>query len=118
MYGILVSVDQPVSLPELTIVEQSLLWDQGHVTPDHPKADIVLSIAEALKSAGYDWATILNIFKIIQESPSFPTHFSIVNNKFLVFSTSDDGQIIYSLNECKYIDSPGEHKLMALTFWM
>ena len=49
-----------VNLPELTKAEQMLLWGQGQVNLDHPKATVVLTIAEA-KSSGYDWATILNI---------------------------------------------------------
>tara|TARA_Y100001937_G_scaffold24098_1_gene34655 strand:- start:1359 stop:1679 length:321 start_codon:yes stop_codon:yes gene_type:complete len=106
-----------VNLPELTKAEQTLLWGQGQVNLDHPKATVILTIAEALKSSGYDWATVLNIFKVIQEGESLPTHFSIVNNKFLVFS-SGPGQTIYSLESCEYVKDPGEGKLMALTFWI
>jgi hypothetical protein len=110
---------QAVKLPELTKAEQSLLWDQGQVSPGHPKAEIVTSIAEALKSSGYDWATTLNIFKVIQEGSVFPTHFSIVNNKFLVFPNSENSRpTIYNLDTCEYVESPEENKLMALTFWM
>ena len=108
-----------MKLPELTKAEQSLLWDQGQVSPGHPKAEIVTSIAEALKSSGYDWATTLNIFKVIQEGSVFPAHFSIVNNKFLVFPDSENSRpTIYNLDTCEHVDSPGENKLMALTFWM
>tara|TARA_A100001201_G_scaffold115088_1_gene98710 strand:- start:114 stop:434 length:321 start_codon:yes stop_codon:yes gene_type:complete len=106
-----------VNLPELTKAEQMLLWGQGQVNLDHPKATVVLTIAEALKSSGYDWATILNIFKVVQERGELPSHFSIVNNKFLVFP-SGSSQAIYNLQDCEYVKEPGESKLMALTFWM
>jgi len=107
-----------MNLPELTISEKSLLWDQGFVDLDHPKADLLLSVAEALKSSGYDLATVLDIIKRIQEFAYLPSYFSIVNNTFLVFPKAEDEQYIYSLLDCEYIDSPGERKLMALTFWM
>ena len=107
-----------MNLPELTIPEKSLLWDQGFVDLDHPKADILLSVAEALKSSGYDLATVLDIIKRIQEFDYLPAYFSIINNKFLAFPKVKDEQRIYSLLDCEYIDSPEERKLMALTFWI
>ena len=108
-----------MNLPELTKTEQSLLWDQGHIGPGHPKAAVLLTIAEALKTSGYDWATVLNIFKIIQQNNHLPKLFSIVNNKFLVFTNADEtSQILYNLDSCEYTEDPAENKLIALTFWI
>jgi hypothetical protein len=122
---------------ELTKSEQALIWDQGFIDAKHPIADKVLSIAEALKTSGYDLATILGIMKGIQNNPYslLPKYFSIVNNKYLVVpyikgpnpnkETSHKEIIsdmcIFNLNDgsdTPLVDLPDEPKLMALTFWL
>jgi hypothetical protein len=105
------------ALQGLSPAEQSLLWDQGFVGPDHKKAEAIMSIAEALKASGYDFATILIIIKLIQGEDGLPSHFSIVNNRFIVIPAVR----VYDLSQGAYLGSDegaGIRKLMALTFWI
>jgi len=105
----------------LTTAEQTLVWDQGTVNKGHDKANILLSVSEALKSSGFDFATILTIMKIIQERGDLPNVFSIVNNEYLVFSYNAEAETVYDLTEGEYLEHPvgtSIRKLMALTFWL
>ena len=71
----------------------------------------LIPIGQALKLAGYDFSTILDIFRHLGGDPS--AYFSIVNNRYLAIP----GQSLYDLVECIEVDTPPEKKLMALTFW-
>ena len=117
-----------MNLISLTNPEQSLIWEQGFMTPDHPQAERLLSVVEALKTSGYDLATILSIVKGIQNSLGYadiqelPKHFSIINNKYLsVPLQSGQESAFFDIEEIgapALEATPGEQKLMALTFWL
>jgi hypothetical protein len=114
-----------VNLAELTNPEQTLIWEQGFMTPEHPQAERLLSVIEALKASGYDLATILSIVKGIQgmgyESlQELPKHFSIINNKYLLVPAPTEESMLFDINNIMgpaLEAPPEEQKLMALTFW-
>ena len=111
------------TIGNLTTSEQLLIWDQGTVNEGHDKSGILLSVSEALKSSGFDFATILTIMKVIQEWGELPDSFSIVNNEYLVFSYSEEElETVYNLTKGEYLEGhpacDGIRKLMALTFWL
>ena len=120
-----------MSLETLTQSEQSLVWEQGFMTSAHPQASRLLSVIEALKTSGYDLATVLSIVKSLQYGPyaaaqSLPKHFSVINNKYLSVPLIDDGGQNYRsyifdidvMNAPVLTTPPTERKLMALTFWL
>lgn len=113
------------TIGNLTTSEQLLIWGQGAVNEDHDKSGILLSVSEALKSSGFDFATILTIMKVIQEQGELPDSFSIVNNEYLVFSygySEEESETVYNLAKGEYFEEhpacDGIRKLMALTFWL
>ena len=109
-----------MNLTELTKPEQSLVWDQGFMTLDHPKAERLLAIVEALKASGFDLATVLSIVKGIQKYGALPTHFSIINNRYLSLPT-EQATLLLDIDDIDggALKAPvSEQKLVALTFWL
>jgi hypothetical protein len=98
------------------------------MTPAHTKADKLMAVVEALKTAGYDLAVILSIVKGIQGTgyeslQELPDHFSIINNKYLSIPAPApvDVPLLFDMNNTTgpAIEvPPEEQKLMALTFWL
>lgn len=117
-----------MNLVPLTNPEQGLMWEQGFMTPDHPQAERLLSVVEALKTSGYDLATVLSIVKGIQsiagyaDTQELPKHFSIINNKYLSVPLQlGRGSAFFDIEEIgapELDTTPDEQKLMALTFWL
>lgn len=109
------------NLNSLSTSEQTLIWDQGFVNEDHTEANALLSISEALKASGYDFATVLTIMKCIQIRGKLPPYFSIINNEFLVFPDHPQEEAVFNITTGTWLDSVIQtpiRKLMALTFWL